>query len=70
MKYVKVNAMNVAGLVCLPERRRSKQGEVLLNENDIKSLPGSTLQEIVNNIDGQLLNENEALELINQEDWI
>ena len=41
-----------------------------LNENDITSRPGSTLEEIVNNIDGQLLNENEALELINQEDWI
>ena len=43
---------------------------MLLNENDIKSLPGSTLEERVNNINGQILNENEALELINQEDWI
>ena len=62
--------MAVAGLACAQSRRKSKKGDVLLNENDIKSLPGSTLEERVNNINGQILNENEALELINQEDWI
>lgn len=62
--------MAVAGLACAQSRRKSKNGDVLLSENDIKSLPGSTLEERVNNINGQILNENEALELINQEDWI
>jgi hypothetical protein len=61
--------MAVAGLACAQSRRKSKNGDVLLNENDIKSLPGSTLEERVNNINGQILNENEALELINQEEW-
>lgn len=70
MKYVVCNIMAVAGLACAHSRRKSKNGDVLLNENDIKSLPGSTLEERVNNIDGHILNENEALELINQEDWI
>jgi len=70
MKYIVAPIIKASGnIICNPDaRRQSTEGKVLLNETDLKRMEG-TLEERAAQIDGIILNENEALELINTEEW-
>jgi len=70
MKYIVAPISAASGnVICdLQTRRHSLGGLCMLNEIDLKCLSG-TLQEKVASIGGSILNENEAMELINTKEW-
>jgi len=69
MKYIVAYIEKAKGnVICCIEARRQSGGKVLLNETDLKRMEG-TIEERAAYIDGTILNESEAFELINSEEW-
>ncbi|MFA6728912.1 MAG: hypothetical protein WCS17_11985 [Prevotella sp.] len=70
MKYIVASIEKARGnITCnIDARRQDSNGRVLLNEIDLKRLDG-TLEERAKQIGGTILNESEALELINTKEW-
>lgn len=70
MRYIVANIEKARGNVTcnVDARRQSTDGRVLLNEIDLKRLDG-TLEERAEQLGGSILNESEALELINTKEW-
>lgn len=61
MKYVIADIERVMSLCGVDLYARNKCGtKVMLNEKDLSSVPGETIEEKVINIDGLLLTETEA----------
>jgi len=71
MKYIIAHVVTLLGKTrcSLDARRQSTDGRVLINENDLKNIPG-TIEEKVISINGQLLSETEAIAETNKEEWL
>ena len=71
MKYVIADIERVMSLCGVDLYARHKCGaKVMLNEKDLSSVPGETIEEKVININGLLLTENEAVAELNKKSWI
>lgn len=72
MKYIVAPIISAESFIqanLLQARRKSVTGKVLLNENDLKNIPG-TLEEKVIQIEGVIINESEAIEETNKQEWL
>lgn len=71
MKYVIADIERAMSLCGVDLYARQKCGaRVMLNEKDLSSVPGETIEEKVININGLLLTENEAVAELNKKSWI
>lgn len=71
MKYIIADIERVNSLCGVDLYARHKFGsKVMLNEKDLSSVPGDTIEEKVININGMLLTENEAVAELNKRSWI
>lgn len=69
MRYILADIEKARGhVVCNLQARRHNSSRVLLNENDLKRMTG-TLEEKAAIIDGQILSESEAMQIINSKEW-
>ncbi len=69
MKYIVAPIAKASGnVICNLDARRRSGGKVLLNETDLKRME-CTLEERAAHIDGIILDESAAFELINSEEW-
>ena len=70
MKYVIADIERAMSLCGVALYARQKCGaRVMLNEKDLSSVPGETIEEKVININGILLTENEAMAELNKGIW-
>lgn len=70
MKYVIAHIERAMSLCGVDLYARQKCGaRVMLNEKDLSSVPGETIEEKVININGILLTENEAMAELNKGIW-
>lgn len=70
MKYVIADIERAMSLCGVDLYTRQKCGaRVMLNEKDLSSVPGETIEEKVININGILLTENEAMAELNKGIW-
>ena len=69
MKYI-IAPINMAeDIINTSCRRKSNDGRILLNENDLKKMPG-TLEENTASIEGVIMNETEAIAETNKTEWL
>ena len=69
MKYIIAPISKTERYVNTSARRKSNDGRILLNENDLKKIPG-TLEENAASIEGVIINETEAIAETNKSEWI
>lgn len=71
MKYIiaDIELMRQVSEMDLRARRKSKDGKVMLNEKDISTVFGESLEEKLLIISGVELTESEALIELNKEVW-
>ena len=69
MKYIIAPIDKAEGIINTSARRKSNDGRILLNENDLKKMPG-TLEENTASIEGVIMNETEAIAETNKTEWL
>ena len=69
MKYIIAPINKAEGIINTSCRRKSNDGRILLNENDLKKMSG-TLEENTASIEGVIMNETEAIAETNKIEWL
>ena len=69
MKYIIAPINMVEDIINTSSRIKSNDGRILLNENDLKKMPG-TLEENAASIGGVIMNETEAIAETNKIEWL